>query len=110
VLTGGGRRTVEGFEDGYYVEPTVFLGDNSMRIFQEEIFGPVLAVTTFKHEAEAIRIANDTLYGLVRRLDEDGNSAYRLGRPSRPVGCGPTATTPTRRMLPSWLQGIRHRA
>jgi aldehyde dehydrogenase len=81
VLTGGGRRTVEGFEDGYYVEPTVFLGDNSMRIFQEEIFGPVVAVTTFKHEAEAIRIANDTLYGLGAGVwTRNGNSAYRLGR------------------------------
>ena len=81
VLTGGHRRTVEGFPDGYYVEPTVFKGDNSMRIFQEEIFGPVVAVTTFKHEAEAVRIANDTLYGLGAGLwTRNGNAAYRLGR------------------------------
>ncbi len=81
LLAGGNRRTVEGLEDGYYVEPTVFLGDNSMRIFQEEIFGPVVAVTTFKHEAEAIRIANDTLYGLGAGLwTRNGNSAYRIGR------------------------------
>ncbi len=81
VLTGGHRRTVEGFPDGYYVEPTVFKGDNSMRIFQEEIFGPVVAVTTFKHEAEAVRIANDTLYGLGAGLwTRNGNTAYRLGR------------------------------
>jgi len=81
VLTGGNRRVVEGLEDGYYVEPTVFLGDNSMRIFQEEIFGPVVAVTTFAHEAEAIRIANDTLYGLGAGVwTRDGNTAYRFGR------------------------------
>jgi len=81
VLTGGHRRSVEGFEDGYYVEPTVFKGDNSMRIFQEEIFGPVVAVTTFKHEAEAIRIANDTLYGLGAGVwTRDGSAAYRMGR------------------------------
>ena len=51
-------------EGGYYIQPTIFKGDNSMRVFQEEIFGPVVSVTTFKDEAEAIEIANDTLYGL----------------------------------------------
>ncbi|MGY6401169.1 aldehyde dehydrogenase family protein, partial [Vibrio parahaemolyticus] len=50
--------------NGYYVQPTVFRGHNRMRIFQEEIFGPVLSVTTFRHEEEALSIANDTLYGL----------------------------------------------
>jgi aldehyde dehydrogenase len=81
VLAGGHQRTVEGYEDGYYVEPTVFKGDNSMRIFQEEIFGPVVAVTTFAHEAEAIRIANDTLYGLGAGLwTRNGAAAYRIGR------------------------------
>jgi aldehyde dehydrogenase len=81
VLTGGNRRQVEGNADGYYVEPTIFKGDNSMRIFQEEIFGPVLAVTTFDHEAEAVRIANDTLYGLGAGVwTRDTTTAYRVGR------------------------------
>ena len=81
ILIGGGKRVVEGFEGGYYVEPTVFKGSNSMRIFQEEIFGPVLAVTTFKDEAEALAIANDTLYGLGAGVwTRDGSTAYRLGR------------------------------
>ena len=81
LLAGGGRRPVEGVEGGYYIEPTVFRGDNSMRIFQEEIFGPVVAVTTFAHEAEAVRIANDTLYGLGAGVwTRDGSAAYRLGR------------------------------
>ncbi len=81
VLTGGSTRSVEGRDGGYYVEPTIFKGDNSMRIFQEEIFGPVLAVTTFDHEAEALRIANDTLYGLGAGVwTRDGSAAYRLGR------------------------------
>lgn len=64
VLTGGETYTVAGAEDGYYVKPTVFKGHNKMRVFQEEIFGPVVSVTTFKDEAEAIEIANDTMYGL----------------------------------------------
>ena len=62
----GGNRTIHdgNLSEGYYIEPTVFKGDNKMRIFQEEIFGPVVGVTTFKDEAEALKIANDTLYGL----------------------------------------------
>ena len=64
ILTGGVPRSVAGCDGGFYVEPTIFKGTNSMRIFQEEIFGPVVSVTTFDHEAEALRIANDTLYGL----------------------------------------------
>ncbi len=68
-------------EGGYYVQPTLFKGHNKMRIFQEEIFGPVLAVTTFKDEAEALAIANDTLYGLGAGVwSRNGNVAYRMGR------------------------------
>ena len=64
VLIGGEAYQNESHPNGYYVKPTVFKGNNKMRIFQEEIFGPVLSVTTFKDEAEAMEIANDTLYGL----------------------------------------------
>ena len=63
VLAGGNPATVEEFPGGYYIEPTVFRGENKMRVFQEEIFGPVVSVTTFKDEAEAMEIANDTLSG-----------------------------------------------
>ena len=82
VLTGGERNVMEGeFKDGYYVKPTVFQGHNKMRIFQEEIFGPVLSVTTFKDDEEALAIANDTLYGLGAGVwSRDGNRAYRFGR------------------------------
>ncbi|MEN9847371.1 MAG: hypothetical protein RL368_111 [Pseudomonadota bacterium] len=82
LLTGGTRKVVnEGLEEGYYVEPTIFKGDNKMRIFQEEIFGPVLSVTTFKDEEEALHIANDTLYGLGAGVwSRDGSRAYRMGR------------------------------
>ncbi|WP_333836942.1 aldehyde dehydrogenase [Novosphingobium sp.] len=82
VLTGGGRATLDGeLASGYYVTPTVLEGHNKMRVFQEEIFGPVLAVTTFKDEADALAIANDTLYGLGAGVwTRNGNRAYRFGR------------------------------
>ncbi len=82
VLTGGKRAAINGaLKDGYYVEPTIFQGHNKMRIFQEEIFGPVLSVTTFKNEADALAIANDTLYGLGAGVwSRDLNTAYRMGR------------------------------
>ncbi|MDX9706268.1 MAG: aldehyde dehydrogenase family protein [Azospira sp.] len=79
----GGERAKLGSElaEGYYIQPTLFKGHNRMRIFQEEIFGPVLAVTTFKDEAEALAIANDTLYGLGAGVwSRNGNAAYRMGR------------------------------
>ncbi|TAH53081.1 MAG: aldehyde dehydrogenase [Betaproteobacteria bacterium] len=81
-LIGGGRAQLDGdLADGYYIQPTLFKGHNKMRIFQEEIFGPVLAVTTFKDEAEALAIANDTLYGLGAGVwSRNGNVAYRMGR------------------------------
>jgi aldehyde dehydrogenase len=82
VLAGGEQAKHDGdLAGGYYVRPTVFKGDNSMRIFQEEIFGPVVSVTTFKDEADALRIANDTLYGLGAGVwTRDINLAYRAGR------------------------------
>lgn len=82
VLIGGARAKLEGdLAEGFYVQPTLFKGHNKMRIFQEEIFGPVLAVTTFKDEAEALEIANDTLYGLGAGVwSRNGNVAYRMGR------------------------------
>jgi aldehyde dehydrogenase len=82
LLTGGKRSILEGdLEGGYYVEPTVFEGNNKMRIFQEEIFGPVVSVTTFKDEDEALHIANDTLYGLGAGVwSRDANRCYRFGR------------------------------
>jgi aldehyde dehydrogenase len=82
VLIGGDRAQAgAGFEDGYYFQPTVLKGTNDMRVFQEEIFGPVLAVTTFTDEADALRIANDTLYGLGAGVwTRDGNRQSRMAR------------------------------
>jgi aldehyde dehydrogenase len=82
VLTGGKRVEVSGeLEGGYYVEPTILAGHNKMRVFQEEIFGPVVSVTSFEGYEEAIEIANDTLYGLGAGVwSRDTNTAYRAGR------------------------------
>jgi aldehyde dehydrogenase len=82
VLVGGGRAELGGdLSGGWYVQPTIFEGSNSMRIFQEEIFGPVVSVTSFADYADAIKIANDTLYGLGAGVwTRDGNQAYRAGR------------------------------
>jgi aldehyde dehydrogenase len=80
-LSGGGKNMVNGFDNGYYIQPTVFKGNNNMRIFQEEIFGPVVSVATFKDEEEALSIANDTLYGLGAGVwTRNINRAYRFGR------------------------------
>ncbi|MEH6826203.1 MAG: aldehyde dehydrogenase family protein [Motiliproteus sp.] len=82
VLIGGKAAEIGAeFGGGFYVEPTILKGDNSMRVFQEEIFGPVVSVTTFKDEAEALAIANDTEFGLGAGLwTRDMNRAYRMGR------------------------------
>jgi len=82
VLTGGDVESLDGeHSDGYYIQPTIMKGDNKMRIFQEEIFGPFISVTTFKDEAEALEIANDTEFGLGAGVwTRDMNRAYRMGR------------------------------
>ena len=82
VLTGGGVEKLEGnLANGYYIQPTILKGTNKMRVFQEEIFGPVIGVTTFKDEAEALAIANDTEFGLGAGVwTRDINRAYRVGR------------------------------
>ncbi|EEG10536.1 MULTISPECIES: aldehyde dehydrogenase [Pseudogulbenkiania] len=82
VLAGGQRAQLGGdLAGGYYVEPTILAGHNKMRVFQEEIFGPVVAVTTFKNKEEALQIANDTSFGLGAGVwTRDGSLAYRMGR------------------------------
>ncbi|MDN3611879.1 aldehyde dehydrogenase family protein [Vibrio ostreicida] len=82
VLFGGDVAKQQGdIESGYYIQPTLLEGNNRMRVFQEEIFGPVIAITTFKDEAEALAIANDTEYGLGAGVwTRDANLAYRMGR------------------------------
>lgn len=82
VLMGGDKEQLSGeFGGGYYIKPTLLKGHNRMRVFQEEIFGPVVAVTTFKDEAEALAIANDSEFGLGAGLwTRDMNRAYRMGR------------------------------
>ncbi|WP_061931024.1 aldehyde dehydrogenase [Aureimonas sp. AU22] len=82
VLTGGKRAELGGeLAGGYYIEPTIFAGNNRMRVFQEEIFGPVVSVTKFKDDEDALAIANDTLYGLGAGIwTRNGTRAYRFGR------------------------------
>ena len=82
VLIGGDKASLGGeFDTGYYIQPTLLKGNNKMRVFQEEIFGPVVAVTTFKDEAEALAIANDTEFGLGAGVwSRDMNTAFRMGR------------------------------
>ncbi|ATF89359.1 aldehyde dehydrogenase family protein [Burkholderia gladioli] len=82
LLAGGAPGRLAGdLAGGYYVEPTLVKGHNRMRVFQEEIFGPVIAVTTFRDEAEALAIANDSIFGLGAGLwTRDANRAYRVGR------------------------------
>jgi len=82
IITGGERAELGGdLSGGYYMQPTIFSGNNKMRIFQEEIFGPVVAVTSFTDYDDAMGIANDTLYGLGAGVwSRDGNTAYRAGR------------------------------
>lgn len=81
VLTGGESAYNDGLSGGYYIKPTILKGNNKMRVFQEEIFGPVVCVTTFKDEAEALEIANDTLYGLGAGVwTRDTHQAYQISR------------------------------
>ncbi len=82
VLIGGGVAKIEGqFDQGFYIQPTLLKGSNEMRVFQEEIFGPVISLCTFKDEAEALKIANDSEFGLGAGVwTRDMNKAYRMGR------------------------------
>lgn len=86
VLTGGAAQYVDGLTNGFYIQPTLFKGNNKMRVFQEEIFGPVVCVTTFKTTEEAIEIANDTPYGLGAGVWT--RDAYELYQVPRAVEAG----------------------
>ena len=112
VLTGGKRANLGGeLASGYYVEPTVLEGHNKMRVFQEEIFGPVVSVTTFEDDEEALSIANDTLYGLGSGVwTRNGNARLSHG-PRHPGGPRLDQLLPrlsgARRVR--WLQAVGHR-
>ncbi|WP_437613125.1 acetaldehyde dehydrogenase ExaC [Erwinia sp. V71] len=81
ILSGGARAPMGSLDNGFYIQPTLIKGDNQMRCFQEEIFGPVIGVTTFKDEAEALAIANETQFGLGAGVwTRDSHLAYRMGR------------------------------
>ena len=112
VLTGGERADLGGeLSGGYYVQPTIFEGNNAMRIFQEEIFGPVVSVTRFADYDDAMKIANDTLYGLGAGVwTRDGNTAYRAGprHPGRPGVDEQLPRLPGARGVRR-LQAVRHR-
>ena len=98
VLTGGGPFQNPVYPDGFYIKPTLLRGDNKMRVFQEEIFGPVLSVTTFKDDAEALAIANDTMYGLAQ-ASGPGICIRCISSPVvlKQAGCGAIAITSIRR-------------
>ncbi len=102
-LAGGAPGRLAGeLAGGYYVEPTLVKGHNRMRVFQEEIFGPVIAVTTFRDEAEALAIANDSIFDLGAGCGRATRTApIAWGAASRPAACGPTAITCIRRTRPS---------
>lgn len=90
LIVGGNRIKEEGMDKGYFVEPTIFVDTTpDMRIVQEEIFGPVLVVQKFKDEAEALRLANDTKYGLAGAVfTNDISKAYRVIKKCVPASRG----------------------
>jgi uncharacterized protein (DUF779 family) len=112
VLIGGKRPGLNGrLDGGYYFEPTVLKGHNAMRVFQEEIFGPVLAVTTSRDEQEALEIANDTLYGLGAGVwTRDISRAFCMAARSRPGACGALLSPVSRARGVRRLQGLRSRS
>jgi hypothetical protein len=111
VLTGGRLAEPGGeLEGGYYVQPTIFEGGNHMRIFQEEIFGPVVSVTSFADYADAVKIANDTLYGLGAGVwTRDGSTAYRASRDIGGPGVDELLPRLPRPRGLRRLQAVRHR-